>query len=469
MALKDLWEHQKEGVKRALELGSHGFFMEMGTGKTRTTVEVLRKLYSQKGTVMSTLILCPPVVVENWRQEILKFSKIPNERICKLVGSGKQRVEKMIEARAKGPCIFITNYESLSMKPLFDELLAHPPEILVCDESQRIKNPEAKRTKQTIVLSDLAKHKFILSGTPVLRNLMDVWSQFRVLDGGKAFGTNFFVFRNQYFYNRNAGNNFANFPDWRIRPNSECLISSCMQRMSMSVKKEECLDLPDLVREKRFVSLGKDQARAYEEMKKHFITIVMDKAVSADLALTKGLRLQQIVSGFANPEDGDTVRFEENERLEVLYELLEELTPDHKVIVWACFKENYQMIREVCEKLKIKYVELHGEIPQKRRDEYVYEFENNPEVRVVIGNQGAAGLGINLVAASYAIYFSRNFSLEHDLQSEARNHRSGSERHEKITRIDLVAEKTIDEEVLEALANKQAIGETLLREIARRL
>ena len=469
----ELWTHQREGVERAISEGSYGWFFEAGTGKTRTAIETLRKIYSREGRVLSTLILCPPVVIENWRQEILKFSKIPLNKVHKLTGSSKARTEHL--ASQSEPGIFITNYEALTMKGLYEELLKTNFEILICDESHRIKNPDAKRTKACIQIADRAKFKFVLSGTPVLRNLMDVWSQFRVLDGGEAFGKNFFVFRSQYFYNKNAHLSHVNFPDWRIRPNAESLISDMMKAKSMSVKKEDCLDLPPLVKKKIFVEMGGEQKKAYEEMKKHFITWLKTEATTADLAVTKALRLQQIVSGFAKTErsvmspEGSIYRFEDSPRTLALRELLEDLAPNHKVLVWACFKENYGQIREVCESLKLQYIELHGEISQKKRDESIIRFREDPEVRVVIGNQGAAGIGINLVEASYMIYFSRNFSLEHDIQSEARAYRAGSEQHQKITRIDLVCKDTIDEEVLEALANKQAIGELVLREIAGRL
>lgn len=469
-----LWAHQKLGVERALEAKSFGWFYEAGTGKTRTAIETLRHLYSEAGTILPTLILCPPVVIENWRQEILKFSKIPANRVHKLVGTGKQRAALLVEKR-KDKSIFIGNYEALTMKELFDELLQSHFDILVCDESHRIKNPDAKRTKACIQLADGAKYRFVLSGTPVLRNLMDVWSQFRVLDGGEAFGKNFFVFRSQYFYNKNAHLSHVNFPDWRIRPNAESMISDLMKARSMSVKKEECLDLPPLVKKRIYVDMGAEQKKAYSEMKKDFVTYINSEASTADLAITKALRLQQIVSGYAKTEssimqlEGGVHRFKDIPRIEALRELLEDLAPNHKVIVWACFKENYAMIREVCESLKLDYIELHGEISHKKRDESIERFRSEESVRVVIGNQGAGGIGINLVEASYAIYFSRNFSLEQDIQSEARNYRGGSEQHLKITRIDLVCPQTIDEEVLEALANKQAIGEQVLREIAGRL
>jgi len=133
--------------------------------------------------------------------------------------------------------------------------------------------------------------------------------------------------------------------------------------------------------------------------------------------------------------------------------------------VWAVFKENYNDIREVCEKLKLDYVEVTGEVSQKNKMLAVERLNNDPKCRVLIGHPGSGGIGINLVAANHTIFYSRSFSLEYDIQAEARNYRGGSEQHEKVTRIDLVTPNTIDEQVLKALASKKNIGYQVLKEM----
>ena len=182
------------------------------------------------------------------------------------------------------------------------------------------------------------------------------------------------------------------------------------------------------------------------------------------MALVKLLRLQQIVSGFVKLEDiGEkTHLFEDAPRSKVLKELLEEITPDNKVIVWAKFKQNYEQIRVVCRQLGIKWVEIHGGISAKEKEQSILDFRNDSDVRVCIANQASAGTGVNLVEASYMIYFTRSFSLDDDLQSESRNYRGGSNIHEKITRIDLVSKDTVDEVILGALRNKKKIADIIL-------
>jgi SNF2 family DNA or RNA helicase len=162
------------------------------------------------------------------------------------------------------------------------------------------------------------------------------------------------------------------------------------------------------------------------------------------------------------------MEFTDNPRAQALSDILEDLTPHHKVIVWAVFKENYKQIREVLERLKLSYVEVHGEVSQKEKLNGVDKFNTDPTCRVFLGHPASGGIGINLVSASISVFYSRNFSLENDIQAEARNYRSGSEQHKKITRIDLVTPDTIDEEVLEALSQKKQIGESVLRAYAMR-
>jgi SNF2 family DNA or RNA helicase len=202
-------------------------------------------------------------------------------------------------------------------------------------------------------------------------------------------------------------------------------------------------------------------------MKDDFVTFMQDKAVTAVLAITKALRLQQIASGYVKTSEGEELALDDNPKLDALEELLEDITPGHKVIVWAVWKNNYAEIRKVCDKLGVGYVEVHGEISDSQKAKNVERFNTDPACRVFIGHPGSGGIGINLVVASYSIFYSRTFSLEHSLQAEARNYRGGSKEqgHEKVTRIDLVAENTIDELIEKALASKTEISDTLLRDL----
>lgn len=457
------WAHQKNAIEFSKENPNVALFWEMGTGKTATTINMLRHKYEKYETVMPTLILAPIVVLENWKEEFKTHANMPEKFITVLKGTGKKKLEQIKEVRrAGGHRIIITNYEVMQNKEVVDALNQWQPSILICDESHRCKSHKSKRAKAIANIADNCKYKYILSGTPVLNSPMDIFMQFRILDGGNLFGKNFWTFQKQYFKDANAGMpSHIHFPKWVPKPGLFKLFNEKLSKCALRATKDECLDLPPFIKETRHVELSAEQKRAYKEMREDFVTYIEEEACVAQLAITKALRLQQIVSGFVKTDDGKVIRFDKTPRIKELEVLLSDLCPTNKVIVWACFKENYKQIAEVCGKLGFKYAELHGGI--KDKDAEIDSFRNDEEVKVMIANPQSAGLGVNLIEAGYSIYYSKNFSLEADLQSEARNHRGGSDKlHEKITRIDLVAKETLDDQVNEALANKQDIAEAIL-------
>ena len=267
---------------------------------------MLRDKFKQNSGILKTLVICPPIVIENWNREFGKFSKVQQKNICPLIGPGKKRLELFKSSNAK---IFITNYEVLSvasMKPLYEAILEWSPEALVLDESHKVKDMKSTRTKKAIKIADLAKHKYILSGTPILNSLMDIFTQYRVLDGGESFGKNFFTFRAKYFYDANKNMpRDRYFPNWKTREEAATEIKSILERTSMHVTKDECLDLPPLVKKTIYVEMTKSQKKLYDDMRQDLIAIVEDKgAAVAELAITKALRMQQIVSGYVPLELG---------------------------------------------------------------------------------------------------------------------------------------------------------------------
>lgn len=466
-----LWEHQQKAVEKARGKSGFALFFSMGTGKTATTINIVRELYKKEKRLLKTLILCPPIVVNNWKREFGIHSKIKAQDIVCLTGSGKKRLEALL--KIEGGNIVITNYEALLMKDVFLALKKWSPEILVCDEVHRLKNPSAKRTKLAKDLSDIARYKYILTGTPILNTPMDLFSQYRILDGGKTFGKNFYAFRATYFFDKNAYMpRHIHFPNWEIKPNAIAEIKEKLEETSMAIKKEECLTLPPLVRKTIYVELGKEQRAAYESMKRDFIAYVGSEACAANLAITKALRMQQILSGHMPVGDGGDmklIRFKENPRLEATKELIQEITAHSKLLIWGIFKEDFKQLGGLCAELKIGYVEIHGDISYNKKIEAVEKFDTDENIRVLFGHPASGGIGISLIRASYTLFYSRGFSFEQAEQATSRNHRSGSEIHSKITQIDLVAEGTIDELILKRLDQKQAIGESLLRDIAKEL
>lgn len=409
---------------------------------------------------------------------------------------------------------------------LFNLLKEWQPEVLILDESQNCKGYNVLRTQQAQKLRDGAMYCYLLSGSPILNKSLDIFSQFLLIDQGRTFGNSFFAFRGRYFEDKNAGMNKQNyFPNWKPRPGAVAELNQKVQTKSMYVEKKDCLDLPPLVKETIEVGMSKKQAKAYDDMKRDYLAFIEknkatleDKALLkscdyddmilrfdgedtipgdwpmytgidfgtepptthtapapqgnpvavAELAVTKAMRLMQIVSGFVNTENGDGTRtpiqFDDAPIKTALKELLQLHCEHSKVIVWAVHHANYKVIRDICEKLKLNYVEVHGGVgSQKKKDEAVRSFNEDPDTRVFIGHPGSGGVGIDLIASNLSITYSRSFSLAHTIQSEGRNYRGGSEIHQKITQIDLVTRETIDEQVIKALASKREIGYQVLK------
>lgn len=456
---KTPWDHQKKAVEKALGVKFMAFFMEMGTGKTKTTIDTIVNLPNNP----RVLIITPIITLENWKIEILENTDCSKDDIAVFIGSKEKKLSILRDAIDRQKKFLIVNYDALIGEAVAKLLHEYDANVLVCDESHLVKNYKSKRSKVVEKISQKCSYKYILTGTPILNDLSDLWMQFKILDGGKLLGSNFFVFRNKYMVDKNANwRGFKTFPKWVNRPGAEEEINKLISPYCIKIKKDECLDLPPLVVKTQEFEMGEEQKFHYERMLKDFITFINDSASVATTAMTKSLRLMQIASGFMKLDTGEEIDFKENPRLDICKELLSEIIINNKCIVWCSFIHNYKQLSRMCDELKLDYVLVTGGMSTEAKNDAVKRFNHEPSCKVMIANRAAAGVGINLVAASYSIVYSRNFSLGEEKQSEARNHRGGSEIHEKITKIDLCAKNSIDSHVLTALRNKEDIANKIM-------
>lgn len=454
----ELWTHQKE----AIELGKTkdlALLYPPGTGKTRTMIEILRYEYNQARDVIPTLIICPLSVCSNWKAEFQKFSNIPEDRILVLTGTGKSRVKAMAEMRR--PSIIVTNFAAVQIQDFYRCLKAWHPQIVIIDECHNLKNSEGVRTKLIYPLCDKARRRFIMTGTLVPNSLLDIFGQFKALDPG-VFGDRFWSFRTKYFYDRNAGMPaHLKFPDWQPLPDASKKIAQVIADRAVQARKEDCIDLPPLLEVKIPVDLGKDQGRAYESMATQFVAEMDGVTSIAEFAMTKGMRLQQILMGFlAESSSTEPIWFKENPRLQALEDLLENIHKE-KAIIWTIFQPTYRKLGELCTKMGLKYGFLTGEQTIKQKTDTIRDFQEGT-TQVVIAHPAAASEGINLFAAPYAIYYGKGYSNIHFEQSKARNHRGGSNMHPKVTHYHLESTGTLDQVISDALLNKKEVGEQIL-------
>lgn len=468
------YKHQLDAVEFFHDKKDGCLFFEMGCGKSGTAILIHRNLSKKEGRALRCLVVAPPVVLHNWKDEYGMFSHIDKGNIFPLTkGTGKQKADIIYDKviPVLDGLIVNVNYEALLNEDLFLAIERWNPEIIIFDEVHKLKNTKAKRSKLSLRLAERALYRLGLTGTPILKNSADIYGIFRVIDLGKTFGTNERVFQSKYLIDKNERNPHVNYPNWVDNPKSFQELNQKIYAKSLRKLKSECMDLPELIKMIRHVEWGAKQKKAYDELKRDFLTWVgTSKAsgepasVTANLAVVKSLRMLQVASGYVATDEGEVHEFDDCPRLSVTEELLEEIVIENgdKCILWCSFRHNYKMLSRVCDKLKIKHVFITGDESTDEKRQSELAFQKDPSVGVVICNRKAGGIGVNLTAAKYSIVFSRNHSAEEEEQSESRNHRGGSEVHDSIVKIDLAIKDSVDELVLMALRSKKSVAEAIL-------
>jgi SNF2 family DNA or RNA helicase len=482
-------------VEFGLSVPFPAFFCEMGTGKTKAAIDWVRNLAWQHNYT-KVLVICPRSIMENWRTEVVTHSKVG---VCVLTGSRKKRLRLLsLHVDTKTLLFYIINYEGARI--LQEELRTFGFEIVICDESTRIKNGTAKCTKACIAIGRAAQRRLIMSGTPVTQTLLDCYSQLLFLDNGISFGRSFFAFRNTYFapavlqcpkahvlnkqrapmhikevpgagtaiYCPRCGawystsNNLMKIWEWQPKPGASETIMQKLRKAALFLTKQECLDLPPKIYERRIVELSKEEAVSYHQMEHEMRALLKDKEVRARIPLTQFLKLSQICSGFLNDEAGNPIEFSHPAKLEELGELIQEIP--EKAIIWCRFKQNIRAVSRLLDKMNVRHVTYYSETENKIEAEK--DFREDPTCRILIGQPQSGGYGLNFTAASVVIYYSMGYSLTERLQSEDRVHRIGQTN--KVTYVDIVAENTIDEAILEAVGKKKDILDYVMNNWHRR-
>jgi SNF2 family DNA or RNA helicase len=465
------YKHQMTALEKSWNKENFAYFMEMGTGKTKVLIDNLAMLYD-KGKVDGALIIAPKGVVKTWFEQELP-THLPNhiENVTVLWQPNiiKRQQEKLdaILQNETSLHIFIMNVEALSTDKgvsFARKFLSCHNTLMAVDESTTIKNPAAKRTKNIISLGKQAKYRRIMTGSPITKNPLDLYSQCEFLDPWLLDFTSYYAFRNRY----------AEMKTMHLRGRSIQVVSEfknlgelseTVKTFSERVLKEDCLDLPPKVFIKRHVSLTPDQKKIYEQMKKAAMAVLNGKVTTTMTVLTQLMRLHQITCGHFTADDGSTQSVESN-RLNELMNVLEET--EGKAIIWA----NYQLsVGEIIQRIikdygEDSYVHYYGLTSQEDRQDNIRKFQTNPNCRFLIGTPQTGGYGITLTQANTVIYYSNGYDLEKRLQSEDRAHRIGQKK--TVTYIDLMAEDTVDEKIVKALRNKINIASEVMGEELRK-
>jgi SNF2 family DNA or RNA helicase len=461
------YKHQLTALEKSWNKETYAYFMEMGTGKTKVLIDNMSMLYD-KGKVDGALIIAPKGVIKTWYEQELP-THLPNhiENVTVLwqpniTKKQQEKLESLFEIET-ALHILVMNVEAFSTDKgvkFASKFLNSHKVLMAIDESTTIKTPTAKRTKNIIGLGKYAKYRRIMTGSPVTKNPLDLYTQCEFLDPYLLDFTSYYAFRNRY----------AEMKTMHLRGRSIQVVdefknlaelSESLQGFSYRVLKEDCLDLPPKNFTKRHIVLTSEQRKIYDQMKKAAMAVLNGKVTTTMTVLTQLMRLHQITCGHFTADDGSTQMIPNN-RITELMNVLEEI--EGKVIIWANYQRDVnQIIKAISEVYGPgSVVDYYGLTPQEERQENIKKFQNGGDCRFIVGTTQTGGYGITLTKANTVVYYSNGYDLEKRLQSEDRAHRIGQKK--TVTYVDLICEDTVDEKIVKALRDKINIASEVLGE-----
>jgi len=444
------------------------YFMEMGTGKSKVLIDNIAMLYD-KGKINGALIVAPKGVYKTWMDEQIPDhmpDHIEKEVVLWEATGGKRKEEelKKLFTPTEDLHVLIMNVEAFSTKKgkLFAyKFLACHQAIMAIDESTTIKNPGAIRTKTIIDLGKDVKYKRILTGSPVTKSPLDLFTQCYFLDPWLLDQQSYYSFKTRYAISKRinvSGRQVEIVVGYRNLGE----LSNQLKPFSFRCLKDDCLDLPEKTYMKRIIQLTDEQQKVYDQMKKMALAELNGKLTTTATVITQLMRLQQITAGHFKSDDG-LVQKIKNNRLDELLNVLSEM--EGKAVIWAHWRQD---IETIVEALKKEYgdnsvVTYFGDTSTDDRQKAIRSIQDkNSPVRFIVGTPQTGGYGITLTGASTMIYYSNGYDLEKRQQSEARIDRIGQVKN--MTYIDIIAEKTIDEKIVTALKNKVNIASQVMGE-----
>lgn len=460
-------EHQVTALRLAWRKAEFALFHEMGTGKTFTTINLAAARYL-KGQIDSLVVICPTPIKLVWEDEIDKWIPEEIDYAVHVHTSGKKPKEDLIYFTQPAPDHFkivVIGVESLSQGntwQLVENYVKLNRTMVVCDESSRLKSPKADRTKRAITIASHCLYRLILTGTPITQGIEDLFSQFQFLNPKIIGMRSFFQFRNMYCVS-------GGFQGKKVigYQNTDQLMKKVAPYVH-TVKKEEVLDLPPKMYEKIYVDPTSYQLKAIKELVDEQYTEQEDKWLLTETQLEAMTRFQQIIGGhFPYDEEGGGHGVEPiqgtNPKLDALLDLVQDIPLNTKVIIWARFQPEIELIRNCLSEKGYPVVTFYGKNTDEERKSAVKEFQEG-QARFIVSNPLVGGMGQTWTAATVVIYYSNSFSLENRLQSEDRAHRKGQEH--AVTYFDIEANHKYDRMILKAISRKQSVAEEVDRRIA---
>jgi SNF2 family DNA or RNA helicase len=462
------YAHQLKALEMSWNKEVFAYFMEMGTGKSKVLLDNIAMLYD-KGKINGVLIMAPKGVYKNWYDSEIPIH-LPNHINSNVVlwqslitKQQKLKYDSLFKPDFDILNIFIMNVEALSTKKGLEaahQFLNVKRALFAVDESTTIKNPGAKRTKNILNLSKLSKYRRILTGSPVTKSPLDLYTQCFFLDPYLLDHASYYSFRTRYAIMRTANFNGRSV-NLVVGYHNLDELAEKLKPFSYRILKDDCLDLPPKTYMKRIIQLTPEQKRVYQQMKSMALAELKGKMITTVNVITQLMRLQQITCGHFKADDGSMQEIKNN-RIDELMDVLEEL--EGKAIIWAHWRHDIAtIVREIEKEYPGSVMTYYGDTTTDDRQKAIKEIQNpESKVRFLVGTPQTAGYGITLTGASTMIYYSNGYDLEKRQQSEARIDRIGQKK--PMTYIDILAEDTIDEKIVKSLRKKVNIATEIMGE-----
>lgn len=455
------WKHQWKALDYVMVRDRAAIFTDMGTGKTKIMIDLIVNRGFSWVLILGTVKSC-----DVWEREFAKHSDIPKNFVFNLCGMPTPdkvslMKEKLLLHQNKGiPVVFIMNYEAVWREPLKQYLYGLKHECIICDESHRIKTPNSKVNICLTALGRRTSCRYILSGTPTPESPIDIYGQYKFLDPD-IFGTNFEKFKQQY-QNIDARETIRR--GYVVLDEKEPYVNLDHLKKKMyscAFYAQSDVELPEVTHVYFEQYLSEETQKVYKELNKEGVYEDESGITETNNILAKYTRLQQLLSGYLFAENElFTEQFfveKDTSKVEALEYLLEEISKDEKIVIFAKYRKDFDNIKTVCQKLHRKYGEISGKC-----DDYDVWKQGNLDAIAVQYNSGSES--ISLVEARYCIYYSHTFSYGQYQQSVKRTHRPGQKR--PVTYYHIISKvkgiQTVDDKIKKALSQKQSLVEYVL-------
>ena len=461
------YAHQLKALEMSWKKEVFAYFMEMGTGKSKVLLDNIAMLYD-RGKINGALIVAPKGVYKNWLESEIPehlVEHIQNKTVLwqALINKKQQAKLDTLFKPEVDLHILIMNVEAFSTKKGLDfaaKFLSCHDALVAIDESTTIKNPGAQRTKNILRLSKLSKYRRILTGSPVTKSPLDLYTQCFFLDPWLLDHDSYYTFRTRYALMKTANFNGRSV-QLVVGYKNLAELSEKLKPFSYRVLKDDCLDLPSKTFMKRIIQLSPEQKRLYQQMKSMALAELNGKMLTTFNAVTQIMRLQQITCGHFKADD-DSIQEIKNNRITELMNVLEEV--EGKAVIWAHWRHDIAtIVREIEKEYPGSVMTYYGDTTTEDRQKAIRAMQDpESKIRFLVGTPQPGGYGITLTGASTMIYYSNGYDLEKRQQSEARIDRIGQKK--PMTYIDILAEDTVDEKIVKALRKKVNIATEVMGE-----